>query len=348
MKKTLLLCLTLLAAARFDAKAQSVVAGVDFETCFDNREYSGNSFGESKTIFGVRLTPEVGVAWDEKNRLMAGVDLMHNFGDTANFLSDVQPIVYYEFSTPRVQVNAGIFPRSKMLGSYSEAFFDEEVLFYHPRLQGILANYRSGRSYAEFAIDWEGFRTETQREKFRLMAEGRWDNGRFYAGGSLVVLHYAKTLMEGADEGVVDNMLLNPHAGMRLNALFDFELRIGYLQSMQRDRRTGQGWLTPRGGEFHFSMSRWGVKLENRLYVGENMLPLWDIYGHDLYECNTFFGVTGHIYNRTAVSYSGRFFSDTLKVEAALAVQYDGVGCGLQQVLKIGVDLEKIFSPKKN
>ncbi len=348
MKKTLLLCLVLFSTARFGAKAQSLVVGADFETRFDNREYSGNRFGESKTIFGVRLSPEAGVAWDEKNRLMAGVELSHDFGDTEHFLSDVQPIVYYEFKTSRVQVNAGIFPRSKMMGSYSEAFFDEEVKFYHHRLQGILANYRSGRSYAEFAIDWEGFRTETQREKFRILAEGRWDNGRFYAGGSLMVLHYAKTLLEGADEGVVDNMLVNPHAGMRFNAFFDFELRLGYLQSLQRDRRTDQGWLTPKGGEFHFSMSRWGVKLENRLYVGENMLPLWNIYGHDLYECNTFFGVTDHIYNRTAVSYGAKFFRDTLKVEAALVVQYDGVGCGLQQLLKIGVDLEKVFSKKKN
>lgn len=346
--KRFLLCLGFgLTALWGGAQAQSLVVGADFETRFDNREYSGNRFGESKTIFGVRLSPEVGVAWDERNRLMAGVQLSHDFGDTANFLSDVEPIVYYEFKSPKVQVNAGIFPRSKMLGSYSEAFFDEEVKFYHHRLQGILANYRSGRSYVEFAIDWEGFRTQTQREKFRLLSEGRWDDGRFYAGYSLMVLHYAKTLNEEADEGVVDNMMLNPHAGVRFSAFFDFELRLGYLQSMQRDRHTGQGWITPKGGEFHFSMSRWGLKLDNKLYLGENMLPLWDIYGHDLYECNTFFGVTDHIYNRTALSYGGKFFRDTLKVEAELALQYDGAGCGLQQLLKIGVNLEKVFSKAK-
>ncbi len=82
--------------------------------------------------------------------------------------------------------------------------------FYHHRLQGLLANYRAEHGYVEFAIDWEGFRTEKQREKFRILSEGRWHDDRFYAGYSLMVLHYAKTLDETEDQGVVDNMLINP------------------------------------------------------------------------------------------------------------------------------------------
>lgn len=241
MRKALLLCIVAVLGSLAPARAQSWIVGADFETKFDNREYSGNRFGESKTVFGVRLSPEAGVAWDEKNRLIAGVDLTHDFGDTAHFLSDIQPVVYYQFRSPKVQVNAGIFPRTKMLGKYSEAFFDEEVKFYHHRLQGVLANYRSEHGYVEFAIDWEGFRSEKQREKFRILSEGRWHNERFYAGYLLMVLHYAKTLNEAEDEGVVDNMLVNPHAGVRFNAFFDFDIRLGYLQSMQRDRRTEQG-----------------------------------------------------------------------------------------------------------
>lgn len=122
MKKATLLLLVAALASLTELRAQSWIAGADFETKFDNREYSGNRFGESKTVFGVRLSPEVGVAWDDRNRLIAGVDLTHDFGDTAHFLSDVQPVVYYQFQSPNFQVNAGIFPRSKMLGRYSEAF----------------------------------------------------------------------------------------------------------------------------------------------------------------------------------------------------------------------------------
>ena len=195
--------------------------------------------------------------------------------------------------------------------------------------------------------DWEGLRSNTQREKFRIVADGRWDNERIYAGGTVMMLHYAKTLLEEAHEGVVDNILINPHLGMRLNGNWAFEARLGYLQAMQRDRVTDSGWLTPKGGELWLSLSRWNLTLDNKLYVGENLLPLFAAYGEELYEASTFYGVTGNIYNRTALSYNRNFFNDTLSLEAKFIAHYDGVGVGLQQVLKLGVNFEKLFFGKK-
>lgn len=346
MKKILLPLLALFWTLSLEA--QEVVAEAQFETRFDNREYSGNDFGESMTLFGLGFSPEVGIQWAGQNRLMVGANLMHEFGDEKS-LSEAALMVYYQFKSPSVQVNAGIFPRAKMIGEYSEAIFDDKTTFYHDPLQGILFNYCSpdSDSYAEFLIDWEGLRTETQREKFRILMDGRWDDGRFWAGGSLMMLHYAKTLNEEADEGVVDNLLVNPHVGVRFGGNYHVSFRLGYLQALQRDRRTGQGWLTPKGGELYASISRWGLTLDNRLYVGENLQPLFSIYGADLFEASTFYGVTGKIYNRTSIGYSRAFFKDTLQVDAAFVAHYDGVGLGLQQVLKIGVKLEKLFAKKK-
>lgn len=347
MKKYLLCCLAL--AVVWSTQAQKLVLEADFETRFDNREYSGNSFGESLTLFGLSFSPEVGVQWEEKNRLMVGANLNHEFGDEKS-LSKAALMVYYQFQTSEFKINAGIFPRSKMIGEYSEAVFDDKITFYHNPLQGILFNYRSpqSQSYAEFLIDWEGLRTETQREKFRILMDGRWDNGRFWAGGSLMMLHYAKTLNEEADEGVVDNLLVNPHAGIRFGGNFKVVFRLGYLQALQRDRHVASGWITPKGGEFYASISRWGLTLDNKIYVGENLQPLFTFYGEDLFEGSTFYGVTDHVYNRTAISYSRTFFHDTLQLDASFVAHYDGVGIGLQQVLKIGVSLEKIFSKKQS
>ncbi len=347
MKKQLVLLLASLLFA-LTAQGQQVVAGVDFETRFDNREYSDNDFGESMTLFGVGFSPEVGVEWAGMNRLMVGANLNHEFGDE-EALSSANLMVYYQFRSPSVQVNAGIFPRSKMIGRYSEAIFDDKTTFYHDPLQGILVNYRSksSQSYAEFLIDWEGLRTLTQREKFRILADGRWDNGLFWAGGSLMMLHYAKTLNEAADEGVVDNLLVNPHVGVRFGGNFNVSFRLGYLQALQRDRHVNSGWITPKGGELFASISRWGLTIDNTLYVGENLQPLFTIYGEDLFEGSTFYGVTGNIYNRTAIGYSRLFFSESLKVDASFIFHYDGTGIGLQQMLKIGVNLEKIFGNKR-
>ena len=346
-KFRMLLLGALLAAGWQNAAAQSVVAGAGFETRFDNREYSGNRFAESETIFGVLFQPEVGVQWAGRNRLMAGLSVQHDFGSEARFLHAVDPVIYYQFEAPKVSVDAGMFPRSKMLGRYSEAFFDRGVSFWHNRIQGLLVNWHRDRDYAEFVIDWEGLRSQTRREKFRILSEGHWEGRCFFGGWSLMMLHYAKTLNEEADEGVVDNLLVNPHAGIRFHAGVDFEIRAGYLQSLQRDRRVEQGWLTPKGGELHIRLSRWNFALDNQLFVGENMLPLYDLYGADLYECSTFFGVTGHVYNRTELSYKRSFFDRTLTVDAGIVFHYDGAGLGTQQLLKISVDLEKIWSRKK-
>lgn len=346
MKKFYLILTALCLAT--GAQAQELVAGVEFETRFDNREYSPCDFGESFTLFGVAFSPEVGLQWAEKNRLMVGLDLNYEFGNEKGS-PEVEMMLYYQFSHPNWQVNAGIFPRSKMLGDYSEAIFDDKTTFYHDPLQGLLASWRSTEngSFAEFVIDWEGLRTKTQREKFRILGEGRWDNGKFYAGGSLMLLHYAKTYEEKPDEGVVDNLMINPYVGLRLGQKWHFEARLGYLQALQRDRITESGWLTPRGGELHLSLERWGLELSNRLYLGENLLPLWSRYGADLYEASLFYSTTEKIYNRTALSYRRNFFDETLSLEAAFVAHYDGVGLGLQQLLKIGVNFEKVFSKRK-
>lgn len=58
---------------------------VDFEMNFDNREFVGNRFSKSMTIFGARLTPSVGITVPQPDkgmmhRLMAGIDVMKDFG----------------------------------------------------------------------------------------------------------------------------------------------------------------------------------------------------------------------------------------------------------------------------
>ena len=51
-------------------RAQQILVGADFATRFDNREYANNTFNESQTLFSARLTPRVGIEWQEKNRLV--------------------------------------------------------------------------------------------------------------------------------------------------------------------------------------------------------------------------------------------------------------------------------------
>ena len=47
-------------------------------------------------------------------------------------------------------------------------------------------------------------------------------------------------------------------------------------------------------------------------------------------------------------TYNRRFFNNTVGVSAGFYFHYDGVGLGLQQILKVSVNLQKtVYRPKK-
>ena len=341
--------------------AQEVIVGADFATRFDNREYANNSFNESQTLFSARLTPYVGVEWMKKNRLIVGVEMLQHFGQYTphgdRFLSDVKPLMYYEFRTKNVQADAGIFDRKKLLGDYSAAFFSDSVRFYHNRLAGFMGQYRSTQrndTFVEMAIDWEGMYSEASREMFRILSAGRYTTRPgFYFGYAFSMFHFAGSKL---NENVTDNLLVNPFAGWEFEAFFDFDLRAGFLFAPQRGRSVDYEWKKPCGAQIDLTISRWGLKVENNLYLGENLQPLRNAvanpatgltYGQDgLYAGEPFYATTEHIYNRTWVGYDRAFFDRTVHVEAGMVFHYDGTGLGTQQVVQLSVDIQKAFGPK--
>ncbi|MEG0807943.1 MAG: hypothetical protein RR410_06285 [Alistipes sp.] len=329
-----------------EVSAQQLVVGLDFDTRFDNREYSGMGYETSETLFSARLTPQVGLRWDARNALMIGVDLLQNFGDESKFLTEAKPLMWYQYESPKVTAVAGIFSRTKLSGDYGEAFFDRSFLFYHNRIQGVMGQYHTENGFVEMAIDWEGMQSSTCREKFRILSAGQYNGAYLYGGYALSVLHFAKTSAPVEGEGVVDNILINPYVGVRFSAFFDFDIRLGYLQSFQRDRYISDS-RTPKGGVLDIRMSRWGLSLGNMLYVGQNGMPFYDSYGAALYANSVGFGTRKNIYNRTDISYGRHFFNNTLGVKAGMFFHYDGVSVGTQQLLEVSVRLQKIFTKKK-
>lgn len=349
--------------------AQEILAGADFEMYFDNKEFGNNTFAvpgqdiESGTDFAARLIPRLGLRWEGKNTLVFAVDMLQNFGEkNSGFLSDVKPIFYYQFLTPKVKAVAGIFTRNMTHSDdYSTAFFTDAHKFIYDRMNGVLAQYNSGESYVEFICDWEGMYSVDSREKFRILSAGRHYLRHFYYGYNFSMFHFAG--QKGAQlENVVDAFLLNPAVGVRFNAFFDFDIRLGLLQSAQRDRSFGHSWETPRMGEFGLKISRWGFTLDERLYFGDNLHPFFGghivenedgsttyiPYGRELYPGESFFRTDEHIYNRTSLSYAKWFFNDTLRVKAEFVTHYDGTGLGSQQKLEVAVRFLKPVYNSKN
>ena len=86
----LLVVVVFTTATAYAQEDTKLLLGVNFETFFDNTEYSQNQMGWSGTVFSARLSPKIGVEWNEKNALVIGADLFADFGDEIGKIGIVQ------------------------------------------------------------------------------------------------------------------------------------------------------------------------------------------------------------------------------------------------------------------
>lgn len=353
IRYTIITILAILTSWQLNAQEDyKLILGANFDMYFDNREYADCDFGQPQTLFSSRLTPEVGIEWNGKNRLMAGMDLWSDFGNHTVTFSKARPQIYYSFNSEKVAAYAGIFSREKMLGHYSEAIMSDSMRFYDNRVQGVMVQYKGKRGYAEISADWCGMFSEASREKFRIMSAGRYyfDNyhRRFYGGYAFMMFHFAGSKL--IPSCVNDQVVINPYIGTNFNAFFDFDIKLHYIQTFQCDRDNEENYRKPKGGMMEFRMTKWGAYLENQLYLGENLQPFYSSYrseafpngyGGELYAGETFFGTTKHIYNLTKLGYNRWFFNNTVGLNCFFALTYDGTAMGNKQVVSVSVRLLK-------
>ena len=211
-------------------RSQELFFNGNVATWFDNTEYAGSDCGSSRTIFAVEFDPSLGWRIDKNNTIVIGAQLLKDFGSD-KFINRADPIAYYRYDNGTYGANAGIFGRDELVGRYSRAFYSDSTLIYNSCIQGVAMRYTGQKAFAELAVDWVGMYSPSTREQFRVLAAA---GGKFAdcfdAGVSMSLQHFAnKSTFSG---NVVDNILINPYIGAKFNALLDFEVRIGYLQSM--------------------------------------------------------------------------------------------------------------------
>lgn len=342
---------------------------VDFEMKFDNREYYESAFSKSMTIFGARLTPSIGLALSEKNgaehRLMLGVDMMKDFGSGATSELFHEMTLFYKFEKQfpktKMDIYAGIFPRSAMEGSYSQAFFSDSLRFYDNNIEGILLKFHRPKAYFEVGCDWMGQYGAVRREKFMIFTAGEGKVLPFmslgYAG---YMLHYANSDIA---KGLVDNILVNPYARFDLGYLTDMQalsLRVGWLQAMQRDREYDGVFVFPYGVEFDQEIRKWNVGILNKVFYGVDMMPYYNNidnaglkYGSDLYLGDPFYRVhddgskgTG-VYDRFELYYEPKI-GDFLKLRVSALFHFHNHGySGCQQMVSLCFNLDSLITSRK-
>lgn len=294
----------LLAACRYASAAEPVndkvqfAYDLDFEMRFDNREFYRSRFSESMTIFGVRLTPSVGIRIEQdngmKHKLMAGIDVMKDFGDSVACRDLFHELTLYynvekQVGESGLELYAGIFPRKFLDGRWTQAFFSDSLSFYDNNLEGILLKLKRPKARFELGADWMGLTGEWRRERFMIFSSGE---GRVLPlttfGYSFYVYHYAGSRNV---RGVVDNILINPYVRLDLGekmGMQKFSMTLGWLQALQNDRRNVGRYVFPGGGEFDLEMSHWNFGVHNRFYYGTDIMPYYNSLdaGGFKYGCN--------------------------------------------------------------
>ena len=300
MKKQLVLFL-LFAGIYTQVHAQTFSYDVDFITYFDNREYQ-SALQPSQTIFGTRLSPEIGVIFNDSlggtHKMMAGVSYIQPFGAQWQ-AAKLIPTVYYQYKQSGFTVSLGAIPYTHLQHALPDYLMSDSMSFAYPNIQGALFQYQSKWGFAEFLCDWRGLPSSTTREAFRLIMNGQFHYDWFLAGGYGQLNHLANKSSDQPNLGVCDDSYVNPFIGVDFSNKTPFDslsLKLGYLVGMQRDRKQNRTY-TPQGATIDL-FARWKfLGIQNRLYVGDNLMPLYGTYGTLLNQGNAFY--QSPIYNRT-------------------------------------------------
>lgn len=255
---------------------------IDAGSVFENREGDGY-YSADQTIAFTRLSPEVGISFlDGRHSLMGGVSWYQPIGNGWDDYK-LSPTVYYRYSSPSWRLSLGMLPRTQLIEQLPTVLMSDSIRYTEPNIRGALVQYVHRRGFFELVLDWRSFQTETQREAFSVYFNGRWNAAwALFVGGRLQVNHLANTKHPSPDQNVNDDLSVNPYAGFdftRFTPRIDsLAVRAGLMLQLERDRSTGI-WQKPCGFMLD-AIAEWRfLGIEEHLYVGKNLFPLYPKYG---------------------------------------------------------------------
>ncbi|MGM9830562.1 MAG: hypothetical protein ACI3Z5_00925 [Paludibacteraceae bacterium] len=277
---------------------------VDFATWFDNREYQ-RPLQIPQTLFSFRLSPEIGVGLSDRqggsHRLIAGVHYTQPLGGNWKEVH-FHPTAFYQYQYKGFTMNIGAVPYKHFIRQLPDFLRYDSIAYAHPNIQGALLQYSSRHGYVEAMCDWRGMQSPTRREMFRITFDGEYSYQgffRYFAGGVAQLNHKANHGAPTPREGVCDDIYASPNIGIDFAAPTPLDticLRASYIYGYQRFRPDNLVYQ-PQGFMLEF-MLRWRfLGLKNTFYVGDNLMPLYGMFGADLNQGDPFY--QSPLYNRT-------------------------------------------------
>ena len=351
------------------------VYDVNFNYAFVNNEFDASDglFVPSGTVAAARVSPYAGLEINRgvygTHRLMAGIDVMKNFGENpTSFGAENDPslenkalfreiTLWYQyarkFGKTGFMAAAGVFPRHLCGGKYTTAVFSDGVRFFDNNAEGLMLKWNRPRSNYEVILDWNGLYGTDRREQFNILSYGEcYLTGRLYLGWQGMFHHYANSVNAG---GVVDDHLLNPFVAYDFTGTVPVEvltLSAGAYLGYQRDRRISNSLKTPFGGSIVADVRNWRVGLRNELYYGHDLMPFFNdtdnagiMYGTNLYMRSGSWKVSTDgapgIYDNAEL-YWKPVISEFVYIKISAIAHFQPGFVGWQQLLILNFDLEKI------
>ncbi len=327
--------------------SQDLLWKVGVYNLFDNSEFDRSDIRASRTMTSTQLQPLIGLGIEEKHRIMAGVDLVKEWG-SKRLLDNVVPIAYYQYFTPRLEFLVGAFPKRRLLERYPRNMLSDSVLWQRPAINGFLLEYKAEQSYANLWLDWTGGERNSVVESFFIGWSGRWQRGILYGQHFGYMFHLVKIDSLAHNQNptsisVKDNIKTVTSLGVDLakTTIFDkLTTNVGLSASAERDRLTGEYHL-PMGLIWETEAEYQGIGLKNTLYYGDSQQRMYRQYGNLLYWGDLMYKT--NLYDRADLMVYF-YKSNILNITLNLSLHFTDGQFYNQQILTATFDLDNFYN----
>ncbi|TKC01051.1 hypothetical protein [Pedobacter cryophilus] len=269
-------------------KAQVVEGNLHLFGFMDNREYA-NSKRVSQTIFGNRISPEIGLKLDSFNRIRVGFNALYEFGSQKNnFFDKVDPVVYYQHEKNNFSFYIGSFPRLNLLNDYPRGLLKDTLNYYRPNVEGMLAKYETTKFKETIWIDWTSRQTNNDKETFLFGLSGRYKPSAFFISHYAYLFHNAGAAIPIPGDFLQDNGGAQIEIGLDLSKkglLDSLTISAGAMVSIERTRAISSSFNTPAGFISNLYAAYKKFSVQNTFYAGEGHHI---IYGDPFYTSKTY------------------------------------------------------------
>ena len=340
--KKLFITFFILHSSFYILHAQNFAWKVDFLGFADNREYK-SGVQIPQTMIGMRLTPLVGLRWNEHS-FFAGASALKEFGSSKG-VDDIIPAAYYRFEGRDFDFRFGAFPRSETLGDFPAAFFSDSLSYYRPNINGLFWQFKKYDNLrAGVFLDWTSRQTDTHREAFIMGGSGLWRcYGIYYLKFNYYMYHRAGKAIDEPGDHIHDMGLGYYAVGADLSQYTKLDtiyVHAGLLQGMERRRGIG-GWYYPRGLLLEAGAEYKNIGLKNTLYAGKGQQVFYNSYNpeRDLYWGDPFY--RAKFYNRTDL-YASLIHSDWVNARFDVSLHCSTGHWSWQQQFILNVSLDNL------